>query len=351
MTKLTRRRALGGIAGSVGFAMYSGRAVAQQKVLHVTGYTDIQDVIRRVWITPFEREYGVKVQFAPSAGMELVGKVRAEQRNPQYSVMLTDDWAVNFAKRFDLVQPLPRADMPALADVNPSFQFEDGHGVAILVNLTGLGFNTNIAPPRSWADIWKPEYRRSILVPTSNISTSLMLLIIAASIKTGLPIERAQYDLSPGFEHLKALKPNILTIYSNTNNGLSLLVQGEGKLAAPFYAKNVFRHADSGAPINLTIPVEGGFAALNGAALVKNAPEPELGAKFINFGLTEEVQKALAEGCIAGSVNKKVRLPESMAQRAPITEEAIKKLHRVDWNSINDRRSELIDRWNRDIAN
>jgi hypothetical protein len=39
-----------------------------------------------------------------------------------------------------------------------------------------------------------------------------------------------------------------------------------------------------------------------------------------------------------------------MADRAPINEEALGKLHSVDWNSINDRRSELLDRWNREIA-
>jgi len=349
MNRISRRTFVGGAAGGL-LLSGSRRAFAQAKTLHVIGYTDIRDVITKVWITPFEKATGVKVQYAPSAGMELVGKVRAEQNNPQYSVILTDDWAINYARRFNLVQPLPRDKMPALAEVDSAYQLEDGHGVAILINLTGLGYNKTIKPPGSWADIWKPEYKRSVLVPPSGLSTSIMLLVVATSLKTGLPFEKAQYDLGPGFEYLKELKPNIVTIYSNTNNGLNLLVQGEGKLAAPFYAKNIFRHADSGAPVGLTVPKEGGFAALNGAALVRNAPEADLGAQFINFGLTAEVQKALAEGCIAGSANRTVQLPASMADRAPVNAEALGKLHRVDWASINDRRSELLDRWNREIA-
>jgi len=350
MNMVTRRTFVGGMAGGLSLMAGTRRVSARSKTLHVIGYTDIRDVISKVWIAPFEKATGVKVQFSPAAGMELVGKVRAEQGSPQYSVMLTDDWAINYARRFGLVQPLPRDKMPALAEVDPSLQIEDGNGVAILINLTGLGFNTSIKPPASWADIWKSEFKRSVLVPPSGLSTSIMLLIIATSLKTGQPFEKAQYDLGPGFEYLKELKPNILTIYSNTNAGLNLLVQGEGKLAAPFYAKNIFRHTDSGATVGLVVPKEGGFAALNGAALVRGAPEPDLGAQFINFGLTAEVQQALAKGCIAGSVNKTVELPAEMADRAPINADARKNLHVVDWASINDRRSELLDRWNREIA-
>lgn len=340
---------MAGAAGGLSLMAGARRADAQAKTLHVIGYTDIRDVITKVWITPFEKATGAKVQFYPSAGMELVGKLRAEQNKPAYSVMLADDWVIDLARRFDLMQPLPRDKMPALAEVAPKFQF-DGNGVAILANLTGLGYNTMIKPPASWADLWKPEFKRSILIPPSNFATSIMLLIMAASIKTGLPIDKVQSDLGPGFEYLKELKPNFLTIYANTSIALNLLVQGEAKLAAPFYGKNIFRHADSGAKINMTVPKEGGFAGLNGAGLVKNGPELELGAQFINFGLTAEVQKALAEGCIAGSVNRTVELPASMADRAPINDAALGKLHSVDWTSINDRRSELLDRWNREIA-
>jgi putative spermidine/putrescine transport system substrate-binding protein len=350
MSLVSRRTFMAGAAGGLSLVAGGRRATAETKTLHVIGYTDIRDVIVKAWIAPFEKATGAKVQYYPSAGMELVGKLRAEQSKPVYSVMLADDWVVNYGRRFDLVQPLPRDKMPALVDVAPKLQLEDGNGVAILVNLTGLGYNTVIKPPASWADLWKPEFKRSILIPPSNFATSIMLLIIAASIKTGLPYEKVQYDLGPGFDYLKELKPNFLTIYANTSAALNLLVQGEAKLAAPFYGKNIFRHADGGAKINMTVPKEGGFASLNGAALVKNGPESDLGAQFINFGLTAEVQKVLAEGCIAGSVNRTVQLPASMADRAPINEEALGKLHSVDWNSINDRRSELLDRWNREIA-
>lgn len=350
MSLVSRRTFVAGAAGGVSLIAGLRRAGAASKTLNVIGYTDIRDVITKVWIAPFEKATGAKVQYYPSAGMDLVGKLRAEQNKPAYSVMLADDWVINYARRFDLVQPLPRDKMPALSEVMPRFQLEDGNGVAILVNLTGLGYNTIIKPPESWADLWKPEFKRSILVPPSNFATSIMLLVIAASLKTGQPFEKVQHDLAPGFEYLSELKPNILTIYSNTSVALNLLVQGEAKLAAPFYGKNIFRHADGGAKINMTVPKEGGFASLNGAALIKNGPEPDLAAQFLNFGLTAEVQKALAEGCIAGSVNRTVQLPTAMADRAPINEDALGKLHSVDWTLINDRRSELLDRWNREIA-
>lgn len=351
MIKSTRREFLSLVGGTATFAAMGGLAHAQKsKALYVCGYADIQDVIREVWIAPFEKAHGVTVQYTPIAGMELLGKVRAEQANPQHSVMLTDDWAINYAKRFDLVAPLPAADMPSLADVNPSFHLEDGYGVAVLVNMAAIGFNTAVAAPGSWADLWKPDFKRKILVPTINISTSIMLLTVASSLATGKPIAEAQMDLNPGFDYLKQLKPNILNIYSSTANAISLLAQGEALLAAPFFAKNVFRHADKGAPISLTVPKEGAFAGINGAALIKNSPQPDLAAKFIDFGLTADVQSALAQGAIGGSVNRNVKLPEEMASRAPITESQLNSLHRLDWHHFNDQREAVIERWNREIA-
>src|SRR3546814_16418896 len=77
-TKTTRRGFMGLMGSSAAFAI-TGVASAQPKPLYVCGYADIQDVIRDVWIKPFESTYQVKVQYTPTAGMELLGKVRAEQ--------------------------------------------------------------------------------------------------------------------------------------------------------------------------------------------------------------------------------------------------------------------------------
>jgi putative spermidine/putrescine transport system substrate-binding protein len=89
---------------------------------------------------------------------------------------------------------------------------------------------------------------------------------------------------------------------------------------------------------------------LNCATIVKGAPEPELSAKFLNFGLSAEVQSALAEHVASGPVNKNAVLPARLKGIIPSTPEEFDAIHKSTWPFFLEHRAEWTDRWNKLMA-
>lgn len=351
--RFPNRRQFLALAGAGTAAASSGgvrRARAATKELYIGSYSDIQDVVKKVWVAPFEEKYGVKVYVSAGASMDQLAKMRAEQGRPRHSVMMMDDAVINVARRFDLVAPLPKASMPSLAEVYPELIVEGGYGVAIAIHNAGVAYHKPGKAPASWRDLWGAGLERQVLIPSIKLTNGIMMLVMASSLKTGKPVREAQYDIGPGFEEIARLKPNLLNMFTQTTGAINLLIQGEVKFAAPFFSKNVYRFVRDGAPIDMVLPKEGGFIGVNAACLVKGAPEPELAAQFLDFGLSAPVQQAFAREAVAGPVNSKADLPEDLRKKVPFGAEALKRLHFLDWGYINDHRDEWTERWNKEIA-
>lgn len=276
--------------------------------------------------------------------------MRAEASRPRHSVMMMDDAVINTARRLNLTEPLSKSLLPALAEVYPQYVLENGHGVAIAVHYVSIAYNTSVQPPASWRTLWNDDLKRKVLIPSINLTNGIMMLIMASALGSGKSVREAQYDIDPGFEQIKKLKPNLLDMFGNTASAVNLLVQGEAKIAAPFYGKNINRFARDGAPVGLSLPKEGPFAGINGACLVKNAPEPELAAQFLNYGLRAEVQSSLSREAISGPVNAKATVPENIRKMVPSEPREIEAMNFLDWEHINKNRDAWTERWNREIA-
>lgn len=335
--------------GTIALAMPS-IARAQAKELYVGIYDDISDVLKRVWVEPFEQEYGAKVFLSAGSSLDKLAKIRAEASRPRHSVMMMDDAVINKARQLNLTEPLPAALMPALPEVYSQYILEDGHGVAIAVHYVSVAYNNAVSAPASWKDLWSNDLSRKVLIPSINLTNGIMMLIMASALGSGKSVREAQYDIDPGFAEIKKLKPNLLDMFSNTASAVNLLVQGEAMVAAPFYGKNINRFSRDGAPVAMSLPKEGPFAGVNAACLVKNAPEPELAAQFLNFGLRAEVQSALSSEAISGPVNMKAEMPENLRKMVPYSPADIANMNFLDWTHINAQRDAWTERWNQEIA-
>jgi ABC-type thiamine transport system substrate-binding protein len=65
--------------------------------------------------------------------------------------------------------------------------------------------------------------------------------------------------------------------------------------------------------------------------------------------LSPETQLAIAEGMVAAPINKKVVVPEKLKAQTPSSEEAIKKLIRIDRVEMNKQLDNWAELWNREI--
>ena len=120
------------------------------------------------------------------------------------------------------------------------------------------------------------------------------MLIVATSLVTGKPLKEAQYLVDAGWDKLTLLKPNVLTIYDSEAQVLQV-AQGQATIGGIEYSKAIYPHTAKGLPLDMTFPKEGAFTGINSMTIVKNAPEPELGAAFINRILEPSVAKMLSE--------------------------------------------------------
>jgi putative spermidine/putrescine transport system substrate-binding protein len=173
-------------------------------------------------------------------------------------------------------------------------------------------------------------------------------LAVAASMATGKPILEAQYELDKGWPKMMELKHNVQTIYDNFGTAVLQVVQGQADVGGPDFSKNVLPYVMKGTPIAQSRPSEGSFAGVNCLTLVKGAPEPDLGAAFIDWVLSPTVQKGMAEYTVAAPSVSGIELDAKIAPLVAYPESRMRemKLYVLDWERINPQRSAILDKFN-----
>jgi len=350
MTIARRKFLTGSAIGLAALAMPAVRTYAAKRKITIGGYFDMADAIKKYWIEPFQQKFDAEVFYDPGNSIHQVSKMLAERANPAHSVMLMDESFVPTAQKEGLIVPIDKSLLPVLAEVDPRFLVSDGYGVGIGMHLDSLAYNTSVKEPTSWEAMWNPALRQQVAMPSIQHNDWYNTYVIAAHLKSGRPINEAHLEVEAGFAKLRELKPNLLTTFVNAANAVSMLEQGELMLIGAITSKNVFPFIERGVPIRMARPKEGSFALLNCATLVKGAPEPELSAKFLNFGLSTEVQSALAEHVALGPVNKNAVLPARLKGIIPSTPKEFDAIHKSSWPFFLAHRAEWTDRWNKLMA-
>jgi putative spermidine/putrescine transport system substrate-binding protein len=164
---------------------------------------------------------------------------------------------------------------------------------------------------------------------------------------TGKPLKEAQYLTDAGWDKIADLKPNILTIYEAPAT-VMMVAQGQADVGGIEYSKNIYPYTVAGAPIDMVFPKEGTFAGINCLSFVKGAPEPELGAAFINRMLEPSVQQGLAEATLTAPSISGLNLKPDAAKYAAYPESKMDDmgLFACDWAYVNPRRPAWLEKYN-----
>lgn len=106
----------------------------------------------------------------------------------------------------------------------------------------------------------------------------------------------------------------------------------------------------TGLPVEWVNPEEGSVGVQNLICLVKGTKKADLGYKYIDFVLSDEVQTAMAMALVDSPANKYVEVPEDVANRLTYGKDVIEQLIVLDIPYILEARDAWVDRWNREIA-
>jgi putative spermidine/putrescine transport system substrate-binding protein len=243
-----------------------------------------------------------------------------------------------------LLEKLTSEKVPNLKAIKPEAIHMEGMWANYLQPWQGIAYNTKALPKgiASWTELWEPRFKGRVVLPSLQNTEGLCNLFLAASLESGKAPTQAQYHVDPGFKKLAALKPNLLTIYTQMPQAFNLLEQGEAWAIAGALSSFALQRKSEGAPIDLAAPREGIFASPSGICAVKNGPNPELAYAYINEMLGAEIQSKLVGPTFSLATHPAVPTPAGMPTNIPV--------HPTDWANVAKNRTAWVQRWDRDMA-
>src|SRR6187402_3548919 len=171
-------------------------------------YCTVQEEWCRVMVTAFERETGIKVSMTRKSSGEFYAQLKAEASNPRGDIWWggTGDPHLQAAEE-GLTETYKSPKMTELQDwAVRQWEASKGRTVGVYAGALGYSYNTdqlkkkNIAAPKCWSDLVKPDFKDENQVANPNSSgTSYTML---ATLVQLMGEDKA-------FDYLKALHKNV----------------------------------------------------------------------------------------------------------------------------------------------
>jgi len=317
----------------------AGMVMAQNTV---TAYTTLEEVLAKALFEMYEKETGTKVNFVRLSGGEAVARIEAEKANPQASIWVGGVGLDHItAKSKGLTTPYNSREA-----VNTPAQFRDPQNYWIGLYVGPLVVSTNLdraralglTPPKSWADLLKPEYKGYVRMANPNTSGTAYNVVTTIRYLNNKDENRT-------FDFLRRLDANIdQYTRSGSAPGQSLAI-GEIPVAIG-YAHDHVRLKANGANIEINAFAEGAGYELASMSLINGGKEPVQARQLYDWILSSPNAQRLF-------VNDwYLVLVRNGAARHPLalTLDQIKTVDQdMAWDGDAANRKRLLDRWTAEI--
>jgi len=286
---------------------------------------------------------GASILFEGTKSSVNLEKMSSNKDKPYLSVVQMDDPVMILAVEQGLLTPMTAAAVPNLAKLRKGAVHMDGMWANYVQPWAGVAYNSGkLKGVPSWSDLWASQAKGKVGIPSLQNTEGMWTLFMAAHLGTGKPLAQAQYEIDAAFDKLRALKPNVLNVYSVMSQSFNLLEQGEISMLAGNFSSYTLPRKAAGAPVDLAAPKEGIFAMPSGICLVKNGPNPVLAMAYANEMLGAELQAKIAEFSSALPANTEVPAVASSPQGVEIFS--------PDWAFVSKNRKEWITRFDKLMA-
>ncbi len=277
--------------------MFSSCTQRPKQAAEVVVYSSVDDVYARPIAEQFQKETGIEVRFVPDTeetkSTGLVNRLIAERERPQADVFWSGDPVrAALLKLKGVTAPY---QSPNAEGLPRQYSDPEWHWTGFSARARVLVYNTNlVAPderPSSIMDLLDERFRGQACIANPLFGTTSMH---AAALFQVLGEARAK-------EFFEKFIANGGTIVSS--NG-----EVRRRVAAGDFAVGITDTDDAhvalqeGKPVGVVFPDAGGMGTLvipNAVMLIRGAPHPEAGKKFIDYLLRPETELALAESIAA----------------------------------------------------
>jgi len=306
------------------------------------------DAFKACVADPFTKATGIAVTPEVGTSTTTLAKLQQQKGAPTIDVAWMDGGISELAQAAGVLDSLDPAQVPNLAHVLPQAiyrQAAQAYAVGTGYYSLGLTYSTKEvkAPPKSWKDLWKPEYAGAIAVPSPANSAGVPFVFFMAKV-WGVDLK----NLDPLYERLAKLDTALF--FDSSGAATNAFQSGEAVIGAHFNV-GAWDLIDKGLPIGFTVPQEGVWATDARLHLVKGAPNKAAAQKFIDTALTPAASNCLATKLYLGPSVQGVTVAPETARKLPWGEKgSVADLRLLDWNEVNARRAEITDAWNRKVA-
>lgn len=324
---LTRRGVIGGalaLAGAATLAACGQDTKADAKKVTVVTHSSFQvsDNLKK----EFEKTSGFKLEIVDGGdGGELVNKLILSKDAPQGDVCFGVD--NTYASRLlsqgvidkdRTVDTIPESAEKYLVDNNRALVPIDMGDVAINIDKTYFTSH-NLAEPKTFEDLAKPEYAKLLVAINPTTSTPGLAWMLATV---------GHFGADKFSDYWKALVKGGAKIASGWTEAYNTdFSAGEGKGAYPIvvsYASSPsYTVSKDGASTTTAALLDTAFRQVEYAGVLKGAANPAGGQAFINWMLSKAVQADIPKKMYMYPVDSSVQLPEALAKFGPLAKKPV----------------------------
>jgi len=316
----------------------AGMVMAQNSL---SAYTTLEEPLAKELFEQFERETGIRVNFVRLSGGEAVARIEAESANPQASIWVGGVGLDHItAKSKNLTQPYVSREA-----VNTPALYRDPQNYWIGLYVGPLVVSTNLdraralglTPPKSWADLLKPEYKGYVRMANPNVSGT------AYNVVTTIRYVFNK-DENAAFNYLRQLDANIdQYARSGSAPGQSLAI-GEIPIAIGYAHDHVKLKAE-GANIEINAFSEGAGFELASMSLIRGGREPVQARQLYDWILSaRSAQEIFTKWYVVLVRNGAVKHPLALSL------DQIKTVEQdFTWDGDAANRARLLARWTSEI--
>lgn len=333
---------LAGIAAGALFALAGGAQAQGQLNL----YCSVQVEWCQAIATNFQKATNITVNMTQKGSGESLAQIRAEAQNPRGDVWFggTGDPHLVAAEEGLLVEYKSAAMDQLQSWATRQYEAAKGRSIGVYSGAVGFGFNKellakkNLAEPKCWADIVKPEYKGEIQVANPNSSGTAYVII--ATLVQLMGEEQA-------FAYMKKLHPNI-NAYARSGTGpIKAVARGETGISMSF-VHDAVTEANAGFPVGYATPCEGTGYEIGSMSILKGTRNLANAKKFYDWALTPEAQK------LGFDVGKQLQMPSNKAAPLPPGAPDLSKMKLVNYDFVKygaaAERRRLLAKWDADIG-
>ncbi|MFW5860668.1 MAG: putative 2-aminoethylphosphonate ABC transporter substrate-binding protein [Spirochaetota bacterium] len=308
----------------------------------ITVYTALEDDQIPRYLESFRATHpGIRLNVVRDSTGVITARLLAEKDNPVADVI----WGVAvtsllICEKEGLLTPY------APAGVDRVFpEFKDSHHpprwVGIDAWMTGIVVNTietkrmNLPIPRSYADLVKPVYRDSIVMP-GPASSGTGFLTVSALIQL--------MGEKKAWEYMEKLDRNIAEYTHSGSKPAKLAGSGEYPVGISFGYRGIMQK-DRGQPVHTVFPSEGSGWDLEANALVNKENIKDDAKVFLDWAISDSAMKEYGKSFAITTVQNNRQVPDGFPEKP------LRQLIKNDFRWAAANRDRILDTWNRKFGN